>query len=65
MLKNKCYQGGLKHKFQPRYTEKKRDVSSLKVKNIDSDSLRKLITLNEYVYDICVWCGLKVYNSKK
>jgi len=52
---NKCYNGGLKHNFQPRYTENRND-REFEVKNFSGD-LRKLIYYNVYECDVCIWCG--------
>ena len=58
MFGKKCYEGGQKHKFQPRYTEKERESLNLtEVKYISAEEFRDLITLNIYVHDVCVWCG--------
>lgn len=58
--KNRCYNGGNQHKFQPRYTEKERQL--IGVKTLWVDNLESYMTLNEYVYDVCVWCGKIVKN---
>lgn len=46
-----CFNGGNKHKFVPRYTE--RHVNQM----FPSALYRSFNFYNEYVYDICIWCG--------
>lgn len=60
-----CYRGGAKHDFEARYTE----VDSSTAKRIthipvDYDNFgsqstlsRTLKPLNQYVHDVCRWCG--------
>ena len=56
--KNRCYNGGNKHKFVPRYIERERKTTpGLSIERIFPNDLRKILTLNIYVYDICEWCG--------
>ena len=52
----RCYRGGNKHKFEPRYTEEPSTVDSFEGKTTTSE-LRKLMVLQKYVCDVCVWCG--------
>lgn len=56
-LKNRCYNGGQQHKFEPRYTEMDRE-KNIEVSNyLTEEGFRHLLTLQVYVRDICVWCG--------
>jgi hypothetical protein len=62
MFKNRCYNGGKKHKFEPRYSKESYPT-------IDSaEGVRSVIAFKEilestkhtkiqYIKDICVWCG--------
>jgi len=59
-FKSRCYNGGTKHKYKPRFTEKENN----KIKEYhtrffgrDSSSLKDLLLHKEYVHDICQWCG--------
>lgn len=58
--KSKCYNGGNRHKFQPRYDEKLPD-GSLEVSGCGS--VRSLFE-KFYICDVCEWCG-KVVNKKE
>lgn len=56
MLKNRCYNGGNKHNYQPVYSEEKID-DHITIRNMFANDIRKLIILNKYVCSICKWCG--------
>lgn len=61
MFKKRCYNGGTKHKFRPRYSDKERqNLEKIKVISADAEEFRKFLTLSVYECDICVWCGKKV-----
>jgi len=62
MFKNRCYNGGNRHNFKPRYTEKNRN---LELSEYTGRDLRHLLTLNVYVGDVCVWCGKTVNDKEK
>ena len=61
---NRCYNGGNKHNFEARYDEK--PVDNLSIKRItgattrDMYDIRKLTIYQEYLFDICTWCGEKI-----
>lgn len=59
--KERCYNGGNRHKFEPRYTEMATGISPTKILGTattqEVDALRKLCIRKMYVGDICVWCG--------
>jgi hypothetical protein len=58
--KNKCYDGGNQHNFQPRYDEVP-NSAGVKIQNAPSvSSLRSVMYYQVYVKDICVWCGKEV-----
>jgi hypothetical protein len=57
LFKTKCYNGGQRHKFEPRYTEVPRQQSGMKVKNMFPDDIRSLLYYQKYIHDVCVWCG--------
>jgi len=62
----RCYNGGEKHKFEPRYTEKEKTTYfKLGYPHMfaSDESLRRVNLYDEYVYDICIWCG-KVVKEK-
>lgn len=66
MFKNRCYNGGNKHKFVPRYTEKESNLHEKLCSNggsIQGPNLREFIVINVYIYDICKWCGKIVKNK--
>ncbi len=48
----KCYEGGERHNFHPRYDQTERPRKDV------MDTPHVLET--RYVYDICVWCGKTV-----
>ena len=53
----KCYKGGQRHNFQPRYDEKPNTMLK-EFKSCDSSGeMRKLVYYKVYVHDVCVWCG--------
>ena len=55
----KCYRGGDRHKFVPRYTEEPSGIN-IKAKRCDTDEIRSLLILKKYVKDVCEWCGKEV-----
>ena len=57
MGKDKCYNGGKRHKFEPRYDEVPRKVQSFEADWITSSQMRSLLVYTVYVRDVCVWCG--------
>lgn len=56
----KCYNGGNKHNFEPRYDEVP-TPESMKFDEISFVSYpqeyRKLFVRKVYIKDICKWCG--------
>ena len=61
----KCFKGGDKHKYEPRYREIfNENMLGLEVERISPIDLRKLLYYQEYVYDICAWCGDVVKENK-
>lgn len=65
--RERCYNGGNCHKFVARYSEKESSSPVTRFKSEGGHSisdLRQLIFYDEYVYDICIWCG-KVINRKE
>ena len=59
LFKNRCYNGGKKHKFEPRCDEVQID-GDLEVKGMSPKDYRSLIFHNVYLVDICVWCGKRI-----
>jgi hypothetical protein len=62
--KNRCYNGGNKHKFEPRYTEKEIvGLSKMSIKSAPAAAdIRSLMLKKCYIYDICIWCGKLIYS---
>lgn len=64
MLKNKCCNGGNKHNFKPRFTERPSGLKKIaEIQYTSIDELRSLFILREYVCDVCKWCG-KIINRQ-
>ena len=63
MFKNRCYNGGNKHNFQPRYSEKE-SLFKIKGELLTIDEARKLMYYKVYEKDICKWCGEEIKNEK-
>ena len=59
MFKKKCYNGGTRHKFEARYSEKPHDQIKY-VKGSSPGELRSFMFFNVYEKDICVWCGKEI-----
>ena len=54
----KCYNGGLKHNFKPRYDEK---PSGYELSGrMAASEARKMMIVEVYVKDICIWCGKEI-----
>lgn len=56
--KSKCYNGGLQHNFQPRFSEVPND--GITKRTIESHDIRSILYYKVYVKDVCVWCGKEV-----
>ncbi len=63
MFSKKCYNGGSKHKFEPRYDEKDSGLAS-RLTKIKGYFNRELLYYNVYIHDICVWCGNVIKREK-
>lgn len=63
--KSYCYNGGNRHKFSPRYNEKPRLTNMQTKGSISPEDMRKLLYYNEYLFDICEWCGKIVIIQSK
>ena len=61
--KSRCYNGGNQHKFSSRYDEKPNVHLNIKRTwgSATSEEVRKLVYYEEYVFDICEWCGKKIH----
>ena len=57
LFKNRCYNGGKKHKLEPRYDEK---PSGISIEGVSGFNPRGILFYNLYVKDICVWCGKEI-----
>ena len=67
MFKDRCYNGGNKHKFVPRYTEEETEFGG-RVKSVNNytggaERLRKMLVKSIYVHDVCEWCGKVIKNE--
>ena len=62
MFKNRCYNGGNKHKFEARYDEK--DAGNDIEGKATVKEIRSLQFYNIYVKDVCVWCGKEIKREK-
>lgn len=51
---SRCYNGGNKHNFKPRYSEKP-NSKNLRIRN--SLNPRAMMYYDVYEYDVCEWCG--------
>lgn len=57
--KDKCYCGGKRHNFEPRYSEK--PALDIKFKyNCTAKEARSFMFYKIYEHDICIWCGKTV-----
>ena len=56
-FKDRCYNGGKRHKFSPRYTEIPMNRALNQSEIILSRNVRGLMVYEKYVGDICEWCG--------
>ena len=64
MFKNRCYNGGSKHRFCPRYhTIGMTDTAFKSLENMSRHIGTSAARVAEagctlqYVHDVCVWCG--------
>ena len=65
MFKNRCYNGGKKHNFKPRYDEQTHDkFEYVQTDRMSPDDIKRLLTLNVYVRDVCTWCGKPIEKKK-
>lgn len=65
MFGNRCYNGGTRHNFKPRYTEQANPLMRrAEGKFCTASEVRSLMVLRVYAGDVCTWCG-KVVNSKE
>lgn len=55
--KSRCYNGGNQHKFTPRYNER---PNSGIIKMKGALITRNFFYYQEYLFDICEWCGKKI-----
>ena len=60
---NKCYRGGHKHNFEPRYGEASNAITLSKT-TLNAEELRKLMYRQIYIHDVCKWCGSTTGKSK-
>ena len=59
LFKSRCYNGGQKHKFEPRYDEVQTN-GEIEARRMSPKDYRSLMFHNVYLVDICVWCGKRV-----
>lgn len=68
MFKSRCYNGGNRHKFTPRYTTESKPGGEIESGRTSTKVALELIkacshTKTIYHGDVCEWCG-KVVNEK-
>jgi len=69
LFKSRCYNGGAKHKFEPRYSQDSKPTAFVsKVGEADEGVIESILNASRHVittyhYDICRWCG-KTINKK-
>ena len=59
MRKERCYNGGNKHKFVARYDEKETKITKMNG-TLSAEEARKLLYYDVYVKDVCIWCGKEI-----
>ncbi len=57
IFKNRCYNGGNKHNFKPRYREESNVEAFKGIKMKGFIDLEELLKNKIYVRDVCIWCG--------
>ena len=60
MFEKKCTNGGNHHKFEPRYDEVPSNINLKKIQYFELEEVRKILILNVYVKDVCIWCGKEI-----
>ena len=63
--KDRCYNGGNKHKFEARYTEIPSGNQISNAHGYTISELKKLMVTLTYVKDVCVWCGKSIERKGK
>jgi len=59
IFKSRCYNGGNKHNFVPRYDEKPSELK-FSLSQTSAKEIRTLKFYTVYIQDVCVWCGKTV-----
>jgi len=54
--KKRCYNGGFKHKFKTRYSEKCQ-IENIQGTGFVSSGILDRLKDKDYICDVCVWCG--------
>jgi hypothetical protein len=60
IFKTRCYSGGAKHNFSPRFDRKSEPTRAGRVTGFyDEGELEALFNTvtTTYIYDVCTWCG--------
>ena len=59
MSGDKCYEGGIQHKYEPRYDEvdSNRNAKIEIQAETSPEELRKMLVLRLYIGEVCTWCG--------
>lgn len=63
MFKNRCYNGGKKHKYEAVYVENFNINNLVGVKACSEHFARQLATETKYVKHVCKWCGDEIYED--
>jgi hypothetical protein len=63
--RERCYNGGNQHKFEPRFEEEPHPavLRGVEAQGAGLSQLRTLMVYDHYVYDICVWCGKRIFRQ--
>ncbi len=72
---SRCYLGGRKHHYEPRYTEKRAGTGAMpsyipahysaEAVAMVFESARSIGVTNIYVRDVCIWCGATIELPKQ
>jgi hypothetical protein len=66
IFKNRCYNGGNKHKFRARYSEESSGIKCIPAERfLSAKVIHRLLYCQKYECDICEWCGKIIKNEVK
>lgn len=64
IFKNRCYNGGKKHKYKPVFDEVHNPLSEGGFTYKGLGDLRSLLVLDRYLKHVCEWCGRGVTDEE-